>query len=127
MQRTLQQAISDQSTGHDDAGPEYQRDGACERGLSPLPQDPGVDGEKKPQLEAQVRLFRDGKEVYEGPQEQLSAAKPPSDPKRLPFSGGIQLSQIAPGRYTLQIVVADNNRYDKYRMAAQAIDFEVKK
>jgi len=86
-----------------------------------------VDGEKKPQLEAQIRLFRDGKEVYEGPQEQLSSAKPPSDLKRLPFSGGIQLSQVAPGRYTLQIIVADNNRYDKYRMAVQAIDFEVKK
>jgi hypothetical protein len=37
------------------------------------------------------------------------------------------LSQVTPGRYTLQIIVADNNRYDKYRMAAQAIDFEVKK
>jgi hypothetical protein len=86
-----------------------------------------VDGDKKPQLEARVRLFRDGKEVYDGPQEQLSSAKPPSDLKRLRFSGGIHLSQISPGRYTLQLIVADNNRYDKYRMATQAIDFEVRK
>jgi len=85
-----------------------------------------IDADKKPQLDAQVRVFRDGMEIYEGKPETLSSAEPPSNLKRIPFSGGIELSRLSPGRYTLQLIVADNNRYDKYHMAAQAIDFEVK-
>jgi VWFA-related protein len=85
------------------------------------------DADKKPQLDAQVRVFRDGMEIYEGKAETLSSTETPTNLKRIPFSGGIELSKLSPGRYTLQLIVADNNRYDKYHMAAQAIDFEVKR
>jgi hypothetical protein len=33
--------------------------------------------------------------------------------------------KLQPGSYVLQLIVQDNNRHDKYGVAAQAIDFEV--
>ncbi|HVQ63954.1 MAG TPA: VWA domain-containing protein [Terriglobia bacterium] len=84
-----------------------------------------LDNDKKPQLETQIRLFRDGQPVYvsrgasvTGEQQQKS--------KRLFLKGQFQLKQISAGDYTLQIVVQDNQRYDKYRIATQAMDFQVR-
>jgi hypothetical protein len=85
-----------------------------------------TDSEKKPQLEAQVRVFRsDGRPVYQGRQNELLTQGRLSNPKRIAVTSSLELLTLPPGNYVLQIVVADNNRYDKYRMAAQAIDFEV--
>jgi hypothetical protein len=84
-----------------------------------------LDNDKKPQLETQIRLFKDGQPVYvsrganvTGEQQQKS--------KGLILKGQFQLKQISAGDYTLQIVVQDNQRYDKYRIAAQAMDFQVR-
>ena len=55
-----------------------------------------------------------------------NAEGPLRNPKRLTARGRMRLTEIPPGHYVMQIVVADNLRYDNYRVAAQAIDFEVR-
>jgi len=73
----------------------------------------------------EIRLFRDGEQVYSGNPRGVSQSGQLANSKRLSITGGIQLATLPPGNYVLQIIVADNLRYDKYRMAAQAIDFQV--
>ena len=84
-----------------------------------------TDSEKKPQLEAQTRLFLDGKQVYEGkPAALVSLGQP--DPKMLITAGSMKLgSQIASGDYVLQVIVTDKLAKDKYRTATQWMDFEI--
>ena len=79
---------------------------------------------KKTQLDSRIRLFRNGQQVYEGNAQNLDQ-NVPLDSKRLGVAGRFQLSKLQPGNYVLQVIVQDNNRFDKYRIAAQAIDFEV--
>jgi hypothetical protein len=78
---------------------------------------------KKAQLDSRIRLFRNGQMVYEGRAQDLSQEN--VDSKRIGVAGRIQLLKLQPGSYVLQVIVQDNNRYDKYRLAAQAIDFEI--
>lgn len=79
----------------------------------------------KPRLQTQLRLYRDGKLVYEG--------------KVLPFDAQVQNIQgdvgvggqlylgkvLVPGEYSLQMVVTDLLAREKQRVAAQWIDFEI--
>jgi VWFA-related protein len=82
-------------------------------------------GGQPPQLESQTRLFRDGKQVYEGKVNPL-AMTGQQDPKRLVAGGSMKLgAQIAPGDYVLQVIVTDKLAKDKYRTATQWMDFEV--
>jgi len=83
-----------------------------------------ADAEKKPQLETQVRLFRDGRQVFAGPAASLETQSL-KDSKRVAAYGRLELTQIAPGDYVLQVIVSDNLRFDKYRTATQAIDFQI--
>jgi hypothetical protein len=83
-----------------------------------------TDSDKKPQLEARVRVFRDGRQVFASPSSTVETASP-TNSKRVATGGRLQLSQLTPGDYVLQVIVADNLRFDKYRMATQAIDFQV--
>ena len=84
-----------------------------------------VDGDHKPQLESQTRLFRDGQQVYEGKVNPL-AMNGQQDPKRLVAGGTMKLgTQIAPGDYVLQVTVTDKLAKEKYRTATQWMDFEV--
>lgn len=82
----------------------------------------------RPQLETQIRLFRDGKLVYTG-RAQAPDLSGQADPSRLLVGGSLQLSpDMPPGEYYLQINVTDllakdNNR----RTATQWIDFEIAK
>jgi hypothetical protein len=79
----------------------------------------------KPQLNTQVRMFRDGKQVLSGKQTPLDASNQP-DLKRLPLTGAIQLGSVMPpGEYVLQVIVTDPLAKEKYRVASQWIDFEV--
>jgi hypothetical protein len=41
-------------------------------------------------------------------------------------TGAVQLTQVPPGDYVLQIVIADRLRKEKDRIAAQSIDFQVR-
>jgi VWFA-related protein len=84
-----------------------------------------LDIDKKPQLESQLRLFRDGKLVYTSRGANV-AAEPAEKGKQLVVTGQLQLKQITAGDYTLQIIVEDNLRNDKYKIATQAIDFQVR-
>jgi VWFA-related protein len=86
---------------------------------------PRTDADKKTQLDSRIRLFRNGEQVYEGNTQNVEQRNVALDPKRLGVAGRIQLLKLQPGSYVLQIIVQDNNRYDKYRIATQAIDFEV--
>jgi VWFA-related protein len=79
----------------------------------------------QPQVTAQTRLFRDGQLVFSGAESpiRLSAG---SDPKRIVIGSRLSLgTNLAPGDYTLQVVVTDQLRDDKRRAATQWIDFEI--
>ncbi len=79
------------------------------------------------QLESQLFLFHDGKQVYAGKLQPLKGQKAP-DGKSLFAAGQLQLgSKMEPGEYAMQIVVTDNLAQEKFRTVAQSIDFELVK
>lgn len=83
----------------------------------------------QPQLTTQVRLFRDGQEVFTSP-ELPSAAQQQSQPgsARLSNNGVFRLRPDAlPGDYVLQVIVNDILTGEKRRVASQWIDFELVK
>jgi VWFA-related protein len=81
----------------------------------------------RPQVQTQMRLFRDGKEIFTGRVQPLDSNSQP-DLKRLTASGALQLgTDMTPGEYILQIIVTDSLAKDKYRTATQWIDFEIVK
>jgi hypothetical protein len=84
-----------------------------------------ADGNKKVQLDSRIRLFRNGQQVYEGSAQNIEQDNKQLDSKRLGVAGRIPSLNLQSGSYVLQLIVQDNNRFDKYRIAAQAIDFEV--
>lgn len=82
---------------------------------------------RQPQLQTQVHLYRDGKELYTGKPTLYEMGDQPN-PKHLRAGGRIQLSKDAlPGEYILQVVVTDMLAKEKYRTATQWIDFEIVK
>jgi VWFA-related protein len=84
-----------------------------------------LDVDKEPQLESVLRLFKDGKIVYSGRSSAI-ASTPVKNSKQLVVAGQFQLNQIPAGDYTMQLIVEDSLRHDKYRLAAQAIDFQIR-
>ena len=79
----------------------------------------------RPHLQTQMRLFRDGKLVYEG-------KVLPFDARPLNVQGDVgaggQLllgKEFVPGEYALQMIVTDLLAREQQRVAAQWIDFEV--
>ena len=83
------------------------------------------DAANKPELDVQTRLFRDGEEVYTGKPTPLPM-QGQEDPKRLIGAGRMQLGgKITPGDYVLQVIVTDKLAKEKYRVATQAMDFEI--
>jgi VWFA-related protein len=83
-----------------------------------------ADAGKSPQLETQIRLFREGQQVYASPMNPVRA-EGQVNAKSLAVAGQLQLPKLA-GDYILQVIVGDNLRYDKYRIATQAIDFQIR-
>jgi hypothetical protein len=80
---------------------------------------------KKAQVQSQVRLFRDGQQIYLGKVMPLDSAGQP-DMKKIIMGGRLQLgSKMLAGDYVLQVIVTDNLSRDKSRIATQAMDFEV--
>ena len=81
----------------------------------------------KPQLQAQVRMFLNGQQVFAGKETPYDASNQ-RDLKRLGLGGAIQLGfAMVPGEYVLQVIVTDPLAKEKYRVASQWIDFEVVK
>ena len=80
---------------------------------------------RRPRLQTQVRMFRDGRQLYEGKPLTYEMGEQP-DPKRLKAGGRIQLGRDAqPGEYILQVVVTDLVAGKKRATASQWIDFEI--
>ncbi|HEX7316367.1 MAG TPA: VWA domain-containing protein [Pyrinomonadaceae bacterium] len=79
----------------------------------------------KPRLQTQMRLFRDGKLVYEGKLLPF-AAQPVNTLGDVGAGGRLQLgTELVPGEYALQMIVIDPLAKEKQRVASQWIDFEV--
>jgi VWFA-related protein len=79
------------------------------------------------QLQTQMRLFRDGEQVYAGQPTPFDPGKQ-TDLKNLHDGSRIRLNAgLAPGNYVLQIIVTDALAPEKRRTATQWIDFEIVK
>ena len=77
-----------------------------------------------PQLQSQVRLFRDNQLVFSG---KVLDLKGQLDSRRLVALGRLPLGADLPlGDYVLQVVVTDALAKDKNRIATQWIDFEIR-
>jgi len=81
----------------------------------------------KPQLTTQIRLFREGKQVFSGNELPLDPTGQ-TDLGRLVVAGALELgTDLPPGEYVFQIIVSDKLADKKYRMATQWMDFEISK
>ena len=75
----------------------------------------------------QTRLFRDGKNVYSGPEQPIQTANQP-DPNRLFVNDTLKLAaDLEPGNYYLQVVITEKAAKKKVAPVVQWIDFEVVK
>ena len=81
----------------------------------------------KPQIKTQVRVFRNGQEVFTGKELSFDMRDQP-DLKRLVGGGAIQLGDaMIPGEYVFQVVVTDLLASEKRRVVTQWTDFEIVK
>lgn len=81
---------------------------------------------QRPQLQTQIRLFRDGRQVFVGNVLSFDPGAQ-ADLRRLSAGGRLQLgTDMQPGNYVLQVVVTDLLAKEKQRIAAQWIDFEIR-
>ena len=83
-----------------------------------------TDRNKKVQLEVQTRLFRDGQQIHDGTPSAVNTDGS-TNTARLAEAGLMQLTQMAPGDYVLQVIVTDKLASEKNRIASQSMDFEV--
>jgi VWFA-related protein len=87
---------------------------------------PRVDpGTSQPQLQTQVRIFRDGQPIFTGRVQRFTLNNPP-DITRLSAASAIQVgADMTPGEYILQVIVNDLLAGDKYATASQWVDFKI--
>jgi VWFA-related protein len=79
---------------------------------------------RRPQLQSQVRLFRDNRPVFTGKVVNLNGKV---DARRLAAFGRLRLgANLTAGEYVLQVVVTDALAREKNRLTAQWIDFEIR-
>jgi hypothetical protein len=84
-----------------------------------------ADAAQKPNVATQVRIFRDGKLVFEGKQNPLDLANQ-TDSQRLKFAGALTLgTAMLPGDYVLQVLATDNLAKEKRKIASQFVQFEI--
>ena len=82
-----------------------------------------TDASQKPQMQTQIRLFRDGKPVLEG---KMNPFQWQGNAAKLNFAGALGLgNEMKPGDYVLQIVVIDNLAKSKRKLASQWVQFEI--
>ena len=80
---------------------------------------------RQPRVKTQLRLFREGRQVYEGTPAPLDL-QGQTNPKRLLAGGRLRLGEaMEPGHYVLQVVVWDELAKEKQRIATQWMDFEL--
>jgi len=79
----------------------------------------------QPQLQTQVRVFRDGQPVFTGKAQRFPLNNPP-DINRLSAASAIKLgADMTPGEYVLQVIVSDLVAGDKYNVASAWVDFKI--
>lgn len=84
-----------------------------------------ADSSRKPQLQLQTRLFRDGKMILESNPFALDVDGQ-KDLQRLEISNAVTLgTDLQPGDYAFQIIVSDGLAKEKKQIAFQSIDFEI--
>jgi VWFA-related protein len=84
-----------------------------------------ADAAGGPQVQTQMRLFRDGREVFTGRALTLDTTGQ-KDLKRLAAAGRLRLGpELTPGAYLLQVTVTDALAPEKQRVATQWSDFEI--
>ncbi len=82
---------------------------------------------RRPSLEAQAEVFRDGQQIYDSKPYELKA-EGVANFNVLQVSSNLQLgTAIQPGDYILQVTVKDKLAKKKYNLATQWMDFEVVK
>jgi VWFA-related protein len=80
---------------------------------------------KQPQVETQLRLFRNGQQIFAGKPFLVDVEQQP-DAKRMIAGGRLQIgAKMEAGEYVLQVIATDKLAKDKYRTATQSIDFEI--
>lgn len=79
-----------------------------------------------PSLTTQIKLYRDGKEIFVGKETPYDAGVQ-TDLKRLLAGGSLQLGSLDEGEYVLQTIVTDANANEKHRTTMGWIDFEIVK
>ena len=83
-----------------------------------------LDSARRPRLETQVRLFRDGKLVYTGQAKPLDAAGQ-TDMRQIVAGGEILLgTDLSPGEYVLQVIVVDKLAGGE-NLTTQWMDFDL--
>lgn len=81
----------------------------------------------RPQLITQVKLFRDGKEIFTGKEIPFDSSGQ-TDLQRLAAGGAIQLGRsLEPGDYVIHVIVTDSLADKKHRVAGQWMDFQIVK
>jgi hypothetical protein len=83
-------------------------------------------GRRDAQLTTQIKLFRDGKEIFAGRETPYDVKSQP-DLERLVAEGSLQLGGLQPGEYVLQIIATDLRARGKDRTTTNWIDFEIVK
>ena len=119
-QNNGQTPASDSTTMTDTSTRQFKHGTVLNYGLSVYNTRPGsIEGGN---VESQVRVFRDGKLLFEGKPQKLAVGiqKPPF------LVGSIMLgTEMAAGDYVLQIVVTDKMAKEKYSTASQFVQFEI--
>ena len=81
----------------------------------------GPDGKKAPDVTVQMRLMRDDKIVFTGPQVRI-AVEALDDPSRLPYAAELSLRTLPSGSYALLVRATDAATK---ATAAQSIKFTI--
>ncbi|HEV7642662.1 MAG TPA: VWA domain-containing protein [Pyrinomonadaceae bacterium] len=88
---------------------------------------PKISSAGKPDLKTQVKIFRDGQEVFTS-EETPYVLDAYSNFKKLTLRGALRLGEaMPPGQYILQIIVRDIPAKEKNRLQTKWIDFEIVK
>jgi hypothetical protein len=83
-------------------------------------------GSQQPSLTSRIKIFLDGKTIFEGLPQPIPPRTEPRNPGTVSFAGSLSLaSKMAPGEYVLQITVTDNLAKEKQKTANQFVQFEV--
>jgi VWFA-related protein len=84
-----------------------------------------LDGAQKPQVQTQMRIFREGNMLLEGRQTALDITGQ-TNMQKIAAGGALSLGNTMPaGDYVLQIIVTDNLAKGKHRTTTQLVQFEI--